>query len=265
VTSVLRTDDLSLGYGRHTVVPALDLAFPPGEITAIIGPNGCGKSTLLAGLARTLDPRGGAVLLDGRALAELPTKQVAQRLGLLPQSAAAPDGLTVHDLVRFGRTPHQGLLRQWSSADAVAVREAITAADLDDLADRPLETLSGGQAQRAWIAMMIAQDTGVLLLDEPTSALDLGHQLEVHDLLRGLAARGRTIVMVLHDLSAACRHADHLVAMLDGRVVTSGRPADVVTAELVADLYGVDCTVLSDPASGTPVVCPRARLRPDGP
>ncbi|MFC5948808.1 ABC transporter ATP-binding protein [Pseudonocardia lutea] len=260
--SALGAAGLGLGYGRREVVRGLDLELPAGKVTAIVGPNGCGKSTLLAGLARVLAPRAGTVLLDGEELAGLPTREIARRLGLLPQSAAAPDGLTVRDLVRHGRAPHQGLLRQWSAADAEAVENALAAADLLDLADRQLETLSGGQRQRAWIAMTVAQDTGVLLLDEPTSALDLGHQLEVHEMLHGLAGRGRTVVMVLHDLSAACRHADHVVAMLDGQVVAEGEPAAVVTAELVGRLYGVDCEVLTGP-SGVPVVCPTG-LRREG-
>ncbi|MGJ3562230.1 ABC transporter ATP-binding protein [Streptomyces sp. INA 01156] len=173
-----------------------------------------------------LRPRGGAVLLDGRELAKIPTREIARTIGMLPQSAIAPDGLTVRDLVRYGRQPHQGLLRQWSAADARAVEEALTAADLHGLADRPLETLSGGQRQRAWIAMAVAQETEILLLDEPTSALDMGHALEVLELVRSLAAQGRTPVLVLHDLTTACRYADHMIALKDGTVVAQGaRPS----------------------------------------
>ena len=252
----LRTAGLSLGYGETVVVDALDLQLPAGSVTAVVGPNGCGKSTLLGGLARLHAPRAGAVLLDGRDLARMRPRDAARRVGLLPQSAEAPDGLTVRDLVRYGRHPHQGLLRQWSPDDAAAVERALVAADLLDLADRALDTLSGGQRQRAWIAMVVAQETDVVLLDEPTSALDLGHQLEVLELVRALAAQGRTVVLVLHDLSTACRSADHLVAMLDGRVVAQGRPAAVVTPDLVRELYGVEAVVLTDPVTGTPVVCP---------
>jgi iron complex transport system ATP-binding protein len=228
-------------------------------VTAIVGPNGCGKSTLLGALARVHTPSAGAVLLDGRDLASFRPREAARRIGLLPQLAEAPDGLTVRDLVRYGRHPHQGLLRQWSPEDAAAVHRALVAADLLDLAERPLDTLSGGQRQRAWIAMVVAQETGVVLLDEPTSALDLGHQLEVLELVQELAAEGRTVVLVLHDLSTACRHADHLVAMRDGEVVAEGPPAVVVTPELVRDLYGVEAAVLHDPATGSPVVCPIRR------
>ncbi len=256
----LATERLDLGYERTRVVHALDLRLPTGQVTAIVGPNGCGKSTLLGALARVHGPQGGAVLLDGRDLATLRPRDAARRIGLLPQQAAAPDGLTVRDLVRYGRHPHQGLLRQWSPEDAAAVHRALAAADLLDLAERPLDTLSGGQRQRAWIAMVVAQETAVVLLDEPTSALDLGHQLEVLDLVQDLAAQGRTVVLVLHDLSTACRHAGHLVAMREGRVVAEGPPADVVTPDLVRELYGVESVVLRDPSSGTPVVCPVRRV-----
>ncbi|WP_232797304.1 ABC transporter ATP-binding protein [Blastococcus atacamensis] len=259
-TAQLSTERLDVGYDGTTVVRSLDLTLPPGQVTAIVGPNGCGKSTLLGALARVHAPQAGAVLLDGRALAGLRPRDVARRIGLLPQQAEAPDGLTVRDLVRYGRHPHQGLLRQWTPEDAAAVHRALTAADLLELADRPLDTLSGGQRQRAWIAMVVAQETAVVLLDEPTSALDLGHQLEVLDLVHDLAAAGRTVVLVLHDLSTACRHADHLVAMRNGVVVAEGRPAEVVTPQLVRDLYGVEATVLTDQVAGTPVVIPIRRV-----
>ncbi|MEU3559827.1 MULTISPECIES: ABC transporter ATP-binding protein [unclassified Kitasatospora] len=253
----LATSALSLGHDRTVVVRGLDLELPRQQVTVIVGPNGCGKSTLLGGLARTIAPRSGAVLLDGKPLTSLSTRAIARIIGLLPQSATAPDGLTVRDLVRYGRQPHQGLLRQWSAADAEAVEHALTAADLHELADRPLDTLSGGQRQRAWIAMAVAQDTDILMLDEPTSALDMGHALEVLEMVRGLTTgRGRTVVLVLHDLSTACRYADHMVAMRDGEVAAQGAPRDIVTPELVRELYGVESVILTDPVHGTPVVCP---------
>ncbi|MEV7184121.1 ABC transporter ATP-binding protein [Kitasatospora sp. NPDC093102] len=252
----LTTSALSLGHDRTIVVRELDLELPQQQVTVIVGPNGCGKSTLLGGLARTIAPRSGAVLLDGKPLTSLSTRAIARIVGLLPQSATAPDGLTVRDLVRYGRQPHQGLLRQWSAADAEAVEHALTAADLHELADRPLDTLSGGQRQRAWIAMAVAQDTDILMLDEPTSALDMGHALEVLEMVRGLTGRGRTVVLVLHDLTTACRYADHMVAMRDGRVAAQGAPRDIVTPELVRELYGVESAILTDPVHGTPVVCP---------
>ncbi len=250
----LEARDLGMGYGDSKVIEGLDLQLPSGKVTAIVGPNGCGKSTLLAGLARLHKPSSGAVMLNGKVITQLPTREVAQQLALLPQEASAPDGLTVAELIRFGRQPHQRLLQQWSEHDQAIVEAALHAANLEELADRPLQSMSGGQRQRAWIAMAIAQDTPLLLLDEPTSALDLGHQIEVFELIRQLAAAGKTIVMVVHDLNSACRYADHLVAMHGGRVVAQGAPQTVVTPELVETLYGVRCTLLRDPLHGTPIV-----------
>lgn len=260
----LQARELSLAHGRTPVIEGLEFELPPGKVTAIVGPNGCGKSTLLAGLARLHAPRRGAVLLDGQDIQRLPARTLARRLALLPQEASAPEGLSVGDLIRFGRQPHQGWLRQWSADDQRAVDEALAAADLEALADRPLEALSGGQRQRAWIAMTIAQQTPLLLLDEPTSALDLGHQLEVFELVRRLAAAGRTLALVLHDLASACRYADRLVAMRDGRIVAQGAPAEVVTRELVRELYDVECTLLTDPATGTPVLTDLRRVNGPG-
>ena len=256
----LEARNLSMGYAQTRIIEDLDLLIPSGQVSAIVGPNGCGKSTLLAGLARLHKPISGSVLLDGKAIGSLPSREVARRLALLPQDASAPDGLTVSELIRFGRQPHQSLLRQWSEEDQAIVDAALVAADLVELADRPLESMSGGQRQRAWIAMAIAQATPLLLLDEPTSALDLGHQIEVFELIRQLAAAGKTIVMVVHDLSSACRYADHLIAMHQGRIVASGRPDEIVTSALVERLYGVCCTLLRDPMSGTPVIAGVSRL-----
>mgnify|MGYP003116218449 FL=1 len=250
----LAVQALSLAHGRHPVIDALDLELPPGKVTAIVGPNGCGKSTLLNGLARVHAPAGGAVLLDGRDIHTLPSREVARQLALLPQDNTAPEGLTVTDLIRFGRQPHQGFLRRWTEQDQAILDQALAAADLDDLADRPLDTLSGGQRQRAWIAMSIAQQTPLLLLDEPTSALDLGHQIEVFELVRQLAGQGKTIAMVVHDLVSACRYADHLVAMADGQILARGAPSDILDPALIHHLYGVHCDILQDPADGTPVL-----------
>lgn len=250
----LEARELCMGYGESTVLDGLDLQLPSGKVTAIVGPNGCGKSTLLAGLARLHKPSGGAVLLNGDVITSLPTRTVAQQLALLPQEASAPDGLTVAELIRFGRQPHQRLLQQWSKHDQAIVDAALRAANLTELSDRPLQSMSGGQRQRAWIAMAIAQDTPLLLLDEPTSALDLGHQIEVFELIRQLAAAGKTIVMVVHDLTSACRYADHLVAMHGGRVIAEGAPQTIVTPALVETLYGIRCTLLRDPLHGTPII-----------
>jgi iron complex transport system ATP-binding protein len=257
---LLRAERLTLAYDEAAVVRDLDLEIPRGRITAVVGANGCGKSTLLRALGRLMAPRAGAVLLDGRAIRELPTNQVAKRLGLLPQSPVAPDGLAVEDLVARGRYPHQRIFRRWAVQDEAAVEAALAATGMGDLRDRPIDELSGGQRQRAWIAMTLAQQTEILLLDEPTTFLDLAHQIEVLDLLRELVAEhGRTVVMVLHDLNQACRYADRLVAMRDGRVHRAGAPADVVDAELVQEVFGVEAQVVEDPVTGTPLCLPAGR------
>jgi iron complex transport system ATP-binding protein len=249
-----------LGYEDRTVVDGVDLAVPAGRITVIVGANACGKSTLLRGLARLLSPRGGTVLLDGRELHRTPTREVARRMGLLPQSPVAPEGVTVGDLVARGRSPHQRWWQQWSADDERLVRDALAATSVTDLAHRPVDELSGGQRQRAWLALALAQDTEVLLLDEPTTYLDLAHQVEVLELVAELNAhRGRTVVMVLHDLNHAARYAHHIVAMKDGRVVAEGPPAEVVTEELVAEVFGLDCAVVPCPVTTCPHVVPRGR------
>ncbi|MEO3749142.1 ABC transporter ATP-binding protein [Streptomyces sp. B6B3] len=256
----LRADQLRLAYGERLVVDRLDLVVPPGRITAIVGANACGKSTLLRALARLLTPRDGAVVLDGQALRSLPTRELARRLGILPQSPVAPEGLTVIDLVSRGRSPHQTWWRQWSRADERAVHGALAATGMAELADRAVDELSGGQRQRAWLAMAVAQGTPVMLLDEPTTYLDLAHQIDVLDLITDLNRQdGRTIVMVLHDLNQACRYADHLVAMKSGRVVAEGPPERVITEDVVADVFDLRCRIDADPISGTPLVIPVGR------
>ena len=250
----LEARELSLAHRQTAVIEGLDLSLPQGQVTAIVGPNGCGKSTLLNGLARVHAPAGGVVLLDGNDIHRQPSREVARKLALLPQDNSAPEGLTVTDLIRFGRQPHQGWLQRWREAYQTVLDAALAAADLAGLADRPLDTLSGGQRQRAWIAMSIAQQTPLLLLDEPTSALDLGHQIEVFELIRHLAAQGKTVVMVVHDLGSACRYADHLIAMAGGTILARGTPADVLTPGLIERLYGVHCDVVRDPVSGTPML-----------
>ncbi|MEH6387057.1 ABC transporter ATP-binding protein [Pseudomonas profundi] len=250
----LRTRGLHLAYGDASIIEDMNLCFPDAQVTAIVGPNGCGKSTLLAGLARLHAPRGGAVLLDGKDIHRLPTREVARRVALLPQDTQAPEGMTVSELIRFGRQPHQGWLRQWSDEDRDIVAHALAVADLQQLAQRSLDSMSGGQRQRAWIAMAIAQQTPLLLLDEPTSALDLGHQLEVFELIRRQAHTGTTVIMVVHDLASACRFADNLVAMHAGRVIAQGPPDRIITPELIRELYGVECTLLADPVTGTPIL-----------
>ncbi|RZS36457.1 iron complex transport system ATP-binding protein [Herbihabitans rhizosphaerae] len=257
----LHAEDLTLAYDRRVVATDLDVAVPDGSLTVIIGPNACGKSTLLRALARMLRPKEGTVFLDGKRLGEYPTKELARTLGLLPQSPTAPDGITVADLVARGRYPHQRLWRQWSRDDERAVREAMTATGVDDLADRRVEELSGGQRQRVWLALALAQDTDLMLLDEPTTYLDIAHQIEVLDLCADLREAGRTLVAVLHDVNQACRYATHLIAMRDGQIVAHGDPAEIVNVDLVREVFGIECEVISDPQTGGPMVVPAARRR----
>ena len=256
----LEVTHLTLGYGDRDVIDDLDLSIPPGRMTAIVGPNACGKSTLLRSMTRLLPPRSGQVLLDGRDVHTIPAKQLAQRLGLLPQSPIAPEGITVGDLVGRGRHPHQRAFARWSRQDDEAVASALEATQTLDLAERAVDELSGGQRQRVWIAMALAQQTEVLLLDEPTTFLDVGHQVEVLDLLSDLnRSQGTTIVMVLHDLNLAARYADHLVALSGGRVSASGSPAEILRPELVDELFGMSSTVIEDPVSGKPLMIPIGR------
>ncbi|QQM54459.1 ABC transporter ATP-binding protein [Rhodococcus pyridinivorans] len=259
-THALIAENLELGYGNRTVVENLDLQVPPGRITCIVGANACGKSTLLRSMSRLLSPRGGHVLLDGKDVHRLPAKKLARTLGLLPQSPIAPEGIIVADLVGRGRHPHQRVLSRWSREDDAAVADALAATHTTELAERSVDELSGGQRQRVWIAMVLAQQTDLLLLDEPTTFLDVSHQVEVLDLLTDLNRdRGTTIVMVLHDLNLAARYADHLVAMADGSIYASGDPSDVLTGETVKAVFGLDSRVISDPVSGKPLVLPVGR------
>ena len=260
----LGTQSITLKHDDHVIIDGLDVTFPAGKVTAIVGPNGCGKSTLLNGLSRVHLPSSGHILLNGKDIHSMPAKQVAKKLALLPQETSAPDGITVRELIRFGRHPHQSLFKQWGMDDRTAIEFALQAANLESLGDRLLDTLSGGQRQRAWIAMSIAQETPLLLLDEPTSALDLGHQIEVFDLIRELAAAGKTIIMVVHDLAMAARYADHLIAMKGGEIVAQGSPKQVITPEILEDLYGVHCDLLADPHTGAPILVNVRRAHDSG-
>ncbi|MDD1961747.1 MAG: ABC transporter ATP-binding protein [Pseudomonas capeferrum] len=257
MSSRLQARALTLRRDTRTLSHDLSLDIEDGAFTVIVGPNACGKSTLLAALARLLPPSCGQVLLDGQDIQQRPAKDVARRLALLPQSASAPDGITVAELVARGRYPHQRLWRQWSHADEQAVQRALCATGVEALAERPLQALSGGQRQRVWIAMVLAQDTPILLLDEPTTYLDIAHQFELLELLRELNQQGRTIVAVLHDLNQACRYASHLVAMRDGAIVAQGAPTEIFTEALVQQVFGLSALIIEDPVSGTPLLVPR--------
>ncbi|WP_425956662.1 ABC transporter ATP-binding protein [Xylanimonas sp. McL0601] len=258
----LRAEGVRIGYDGRTVIDGLDLELPAGKITAIVGPNACGKSTLLKGMARLHPLDAGRVLLGGRDVAELPRRELARLLGVLPQSSIAPDGVRVAELVARGRYPHQGWFGRRSSTDDAVVARALEATGVADLADRPVAELSGGQRQRVWIAMVLAQETDVVLLDEPTTFLDVAHQVDLLDLLADLnAERGTTVVMVLHELNLAARYADHLVVMRAGQVVAEGEPSAVLTEDSVRAAFGLESRVVPDPVSGTPLVVPVGRAR----
>ncbi|MFC8306434.1 ABC transporter ATP-binding protein [Streptomyces olivaceus] len=252
----LTAREITLRYGDRVVSTRLSLDVPDGSFTAVVGPNACGKSTLLRALVRLLRPSEGQVVLDGREVGSYPSKELARQVGFLPQDPLAPDDIKVRQLVSRGRFPHRTLLSPRSEQDESAVREAMAAAEVTELADRPVQELSGGQRQRVWIAMALAQETPYLLLDEPTSFLDITHQYQLLHLLARLRDQGRTVVAVLHDINQACRFADHLVAMRDGKVVAEGSPGDIVDAALIKDVFDLPSVIVPDPVAGTPMVVP---------
>ncbi|MFB9832652.1 ABC transporter ATP-binding protein [Actinoallomurus acaciae] len=259
-TSRLAGTGLTFAYDDRVVIDDVDIVVPDGSFTVIIGPNASGKSTLLKTLSKMVSPKAGSVVLDGKDIHRYSTKEIARRLSLLPQSALVPSQITVGDLVARGRFPHQSIFRRWSVEDEHVVAEAMTLTGVADIAHRYVDELSGGQRQRAWLAMVLAQQTRIVLLDEPTTYLDIAHQYDVLDLCAGLRRdREQTLVAVLHDLNQSCRYATHLVVMSEGAIVATGRPEDVVSAPLVADVFGLPCTVVPDPVTGTPMIIPSAR------
>nr|WP_208920417.1 ABC transporter ATP-binding protein [Paenibacillus uliginis] len=261
--NLLTTEHMTLGYGSSIIINELSIEIPVGKITVLIGSNGCGKSTILRSLARLLKPIQGQVFLDGQPISELKSKQLAKKLSILPQGPQAPEGVTVRQLVKQGRYPYQGLLQNsWSVKDQEMVEQALTVTGTQEFADQPVSSLSGGQRQRAWIAMTLAQHTPIILLDEPTTYLDMAHQIEVLDLLFKLnREEQRTIVMVLHDLNLACRYADHLLAVKNKTVVKVGAPEDIMTIELLKDVFGLQCKIYRDPIFNTPCFCPHGQGR----
>jgi iron complex transport system ATP-binding protein len=258
----LQTKELTLAYGEKPIINDLDLNLPKGEITVFVGSNGCGKSTLLRSLARLMKPQSGVIVLDGQKISSMPTKEVARQLAILPQGPIAPEGLTVHQLVRQGRYPHQSWLKQWSQEDEKKVQKALMDTNLKAFADRSVDSLSGGQRQRAWIAMTLAQDTDIILLDEPTTYLDMTHQIEILDLLYDLNEKEhRTIIMVLHDLNMACRYAHNIVAIKEQQVFAQGQPEHVITEEVVKEVFQLNCEIVKDPLYGFPMCIPYGKGR----
>ncbi|WP_339852878.1 ABC transporter ATP-binding protein [uncultured Nisaea sp.] len=245
------------GYGGQSVLRDVFLSVPAKSLTVLVGPNGSGKSTLLALLSRLLKPSDGSVLLDGRALSALPTREIARKLGILPQSPLVPEGITVYDLVSRGRYPHQGFLKQWTETDEAAVESALAVTDTQDFADRPVDSLSGGQRQRCFIALTLAQETGIILFDEPTSYLDLRYQVEVMELIARLPKEhGRTVVTVLHDLNFAMQYADRLVFLKSGAIHRLVEDPEECSAELVREVFETPVIRLHHPETGKPIFLP---------
>ena len=257
----LTMEDVTMAYDNRVIAEHLNVTIPDNTFTAIIGPNGCGKSTLLRGFSRVLNPQHGKVLLDGRQLDSFKPKEIARELGLLPQTSIAPEGIRVYDLIARGRAPYQSLIQQWRASDEDAVAQALASTNLTELAARLVDELSGGQRQRVWVAMLLAQQTPIMLLDEPTTFLDIAHQYELLELLRAFNEDGKTVVTVLHDLNQAARYANHLIVMKDGHVHATGTPEEVLTAEMVQGVFGLPCIISPDPVTGTPTVVPLSRSR----
>ena len=256
----IRATGLTVGYGNDkAIINDLDLQVPVGKVTTVIGPNGCGKSTLLRAMSRLLPPRSGEIHLGTTDIGSMKRNDLSKIIGVLPQSPVAPPGLIVSDLVARGRHPHQSWIRQWSSTDEEEVMAALEMTSVASLADRPVDSLSGGQRQRVWISMVLAQNTDVLFLDEPTTYLDLSHSIELLDLVRRLKKQlDRTVVMVLHDLNLAVRYSDHLVVMREGEVMVTGSPSEIITSEMLKDIFNLNAVVIDDPVTGGPLIVPSA-------
>ena len=262
---VFEAQQLVAGYDSRMILDQVNLQIPSNQISVIIGANACGKSTLLKTLARLIKPSSGQVLLDGQPIHKIPSKQLARIVGLLPQSPIVPEGITVADLVGRGRFPHQSLFGTWSKRDYEAVAEAMEIMKISELANRDMDELSGGQRQRVWIAMALAQQTDILFLDEPTTFLDITYQIEILDLLTDLNRKyGTTIVMVLHDINLSARYADYLFALREGKLLAEGKPSEVITSQLIRDVFGLECTVIQDPVSHSPSVVPIGRHHVNG-
>ncbi|MDE1463121.1 Fe(3+) dicitrate ABC transporter ATP-binding protein FecE [Spartinivicinus poritis] len=253
---MISTHKLYVAYGSKNIVKDLSISIPSGKITVLIGPNGSGKSTLLKALCRINKAKSGEVLIDQTPLNNYPSRQLAQRLCLLPQLLHSPEGITVRRLVEYGRSPyisHWGVLNK---RDRVLVDEAMQETGVFELAEHKVESLSGGQRQRAWVAMVIAQDTEVIMLDEPTTYLDLSHQVELMKLMQTMKEKGKTIILVLHDLNQACRYSDYLVVLNQGEVVAEGSPQEIFSQSLLKQVFNLDALVVSDPVSSTPMCVP---------
>lgn len=261
-TEQLRVVGMSAGYGGPLILNDVDLKIPHGKVTALIGPNGCGKSTLLRVLGRQLKPSGGEALLGERPIWSIPSREFARHVAFLPQQPIPPDGLLVEELIAYGRYAYTGAFASLRKKDWQIVHAAAQRAGVTELLHEPAEGLSGGQQQRVWIAMTLAQDAPILLLDEPTTYLDPAYQLGVLELVASLAAEGRTVVMVLHDMSQAARFAEHVVAMHSGEIIRAGEVGDTLTEDLIKEIFQVDCLNVTDPRSGRRIPIPHTVMQP---
>ncbi|WP_018693634.1 Fe(3+) dicitrate ABC transporter ATP-binding protein FecE [Algicola sagamiensis] len=250
---MLSAKNLTVGYGDRTILNDLSIDIPSNKVTAFIGPNGCGKSTLLKTLSRVIQPKHGSIELDGKSFQHYSEKQLAKKISLLPQVLHAPEGMTVRKLVTLGRTPYLSFLGRLSEVDHEHVTNAIKNAGVEAIADHFVDALSGGQRQRVWIAMILAQDTPIVMLDEPTTYLDLSHQVALMQLIRAMNNQGKTVVTVLHDLNQACRYCDHLIVMKDGKVITQGMPEAVMNRSLLKSVFDLDAEIFQDPIAQSPM------------
>ena len=257
---VLKGNNVVLSYENREIIHGVDITIPPNKISVIIGSNGCGKSTLLKSFARLLKPVAGSIEINDKQLKEFNSKQLAQILGLLPQSPIVPEGISVFDLVSRGRFPYQSFLKGMSNEDKKAVENALKIMDIEEIADRNVDELSGGQRQRVWIAMALAQQTDILLLDEPTTYLDISYQIEILDLLTDINKKHKTtIVMVLHDINLSARYADYIFAINKGKLICEGKPSEVISENLIKQVFDLDCIVIEDPISKTPMIVPKGK------
>ncbi|MEK8131209.1 ABC transporter ATP-binding protein [Paenibacillus filicis] len=255
--SRLFAERLQIGYGERMIVNQLNVSIPSGKITALVGANGSGKSTILKTMARIMRPQKGGVFLDGKSIHQMQTKEVAKQLAMLPQNPVSPEGLTVSELVSFGRFPHQKGFGSLTKEDKEMIAWALDVTGMNEFAERPIDQMSGGQRQRAWIAMALAQGTDILFLDEPTTFLDMAHQLEVLKLLEKLnREEGRTIVMVVHDLNHAALYAHHIVAIKHGDLIVEGSPEEVITCDMLREVFAIRADIIQDPRTGAPLCFP---------
>jgi len=260
MTQLLEAKHIIAGYDNKMILNDISLLIPSNKISVIIGANACGKSTLLKTLARLIKPTSGEIVLNGKKITNYPPKQLAQMMGLLPQSPVVPEGIAVADLVGRGRFPYQTFFKGYGNKDYEAIEEALEIMGITDLADRNVDELSGGQRQRVWIAMALAQQTDILLLDEPTTFLDITYQIEILDLLTDLNhKRGTTIVMVLHDINLSARYADYIFALVNGNLYAEGTPSAIIDVTLIDQVFGLKCDVIKDPVSNSPFIIPKGR------